>query len=208
MKYLAFLLQLFLSINSFGQSFEGEIIYMNTYKSKMPAVTDEQFVAMMGSRQEYYIKGGDYKSVVNGTFMQWQLYINKNNKLYNKMSNNAALLWNDGAINTDEVLKADLNKAVTEILGYKCDELVLTCKSGVQKYYFNASLAIDSKLYTRHLFGNWYEFLSRSNALPLKLVVDTAQFSWESIATEIKPLSLDAQFFALPADAKTMKSPY
>jgi hypothetical protein len=78
----------------------------------------------------------------------------------------------------------------------------------VQKYYFNASLVINSKLYTQHRFGNWYEFLSRSNALPLKSFVDNAQFSFESIATEVKPLSLDSQFFALPVDAKTMKSPY
>jgi hypothetical protein len=140
--------------------------------------------------------------------MQWQLYINKDNKLYNKMSNNPALLWNDGGINTDEVLKAELNKAAAEVLGYKCDELILTCKSGIQKYYFNASLPIDSKLYTRHLFGNWYEFLSRSNALPLKLVVDNAQFSWQSIATEVIPMKLEAVVFTLPADAKTMKSPY
>ncbi len=208
MKYLFFLLTLFLSISSFCQSFEGKVTYTNTYKSKMPAVTDEQLTAMMGTTQEYYIKGGDYKSVFNGTFMQWQLYINKDNKMYNKMSNSAALLWNDGATNTDEVLEATVNKTATEILGYKCDELVLTCKSGVQKYYFNASLAIDSKLYALHLFGNWHEFLSRTNALPLKSIVDNSQFYLESVATEVKTQQLNAQFFALPADAKIMKSPY
>jgi len=42
---------------------------------------------MMGSTQEYLIKGGDYKSIANGTLVQWQLFINKDNKLYNKMSN-------------------------------------------------------------------------------------------------------------------------
>ena len=32
---------------------------------------------MPGTTQEYYIKGGNYKSVTNGTLVQWQLYIEK-----------------------------------------------------------------------------------------------------------------------------------
>jgi hypothetical protein len=205
---ITFLLASFLTIISFAQSFEGKIIYKNSLKSKIAGLTDEQFTAMVGATQEYYIKGGDYKSVNNGSLVQWQLYVNKDNKLYNKMSNSEALLFNEGAANTDTVLKAFINKGVTEILGYKCDELVLTCKSGVQKYYFSSSLAVDAKLYVNHKYGNWYEYLSRSNALPLKMVIDNAQFVLESSATEIKPMKLELSFFELPANVKTMKSPY
>jgi hypothetical protein len=59
----------------------------------------------MGSSQNYIIKGGDYKSSANGTMFQWQLYINKDNKLYNKMSNSETILWNDAGAKPDEVLK-------------------------------------------------------------------------------------------------------
>ncbi len=69
-------------------------------------------------------------------------------------------MWNDGAVNPDSVLKTELNKEVVDILGYKCDELILTCKSGVQKYYFNSKLQIDPKLFENHKFGNWYQYLS------------------------------------------------
>jgi len=205
---LAILITVITSITVFGQAFEGKIVYANSYKSKNPKMTDQQWNSMMGSTQDYLIKGGDYKSISNGTLVQWQLYINKDNKLYNKMSNSETAFWNDATVQGDEVLKVEVNKNVTEILGYKCDELILTCKSGVQKYYFNAKIAVDAKLFTNHKLGNWFDFLSKSNSLPLKIVVETAQFTMESIAKEVKPMKLEATTFELPAGIRTDKSPY
>lgn len=206
MKTVSFLVATLLTIASFGQSFEGKIIYKNSYKSKLANVTDEQFTSMLGTTQTYFIRNGEYKSETNGTFVQWQLYVNKDNKLYNKMANSENLLWYDGATNSDTVLKTELNRGVTEILGYKCDELILICKSGVQKYYFNSKFSIDPSVYVNHKFGNWYDFVSRTKSLPLKSIVDNAQFTLESVATEVKPLKIEKTFFDLPTDAITMKS--
>jgi len=205
---IAIIFTVLISITLFGQTFEGKILYANSYKSKNPKITDQQWTSMMGSTQEYLIKGGDYKSIANGTLVQWQLYINKDNKLYNKMSNSETAFWNEASVQGDEVLKVEVNKGVTEILGYKCDEVVLTCKSGVQKYYFNSKLSVDTKLFINHKFGNWFDYLSKSNSLPLKSVIETAQFTMESIATEVKPMKLDTKTFELPALIKTEKSPY
>ncbi|MFP5043059.1 hypothetical protein [Parasediminibacterium sp. JCM 36343] len=196
------------AVTTFGQFFEGEIIYTNTYKSKNPKVSDQQWTSMLGSTQEYLIKGGDYKSITNGSLVQWQLYINKDNKLYNKMSNSETAFWNDASVQGDEILKVELNNGVTEILGYKCDEVILTCKSGVQKYYFNSKLSVDTKLFANHKFGNWFDYLSKSKSLPLKSVIETAQFTMESVSTEVKQMKLEAKIFELPAVIKTEKSPY
>ncbi|TBT97604.1 hypothetical protein CWI39_2849p0010, partial [Hamiltosporidium magnivora] len=178
-KTITLLLSTLFVITFFGQTFEGKVVYKNAYKCKIPNVTDEQFTSMMGSTQEYFIKNGDYKSLANGTLFQSQHYINSENKLYTKMSNSDTYLWNDAATNPDEVIKFELNKGVIEILGYKCDELVLTCKSGIQKYYFNSKLMVDTKLFVNHKFGNWYDLVSKSNALPLKLIIENTQFSLE-----------------------------
>jgi hypothetical protein len=184
---------------SFAQSFEGKISYTNAYKSKIPNVNDQQLTDMMGASQEYLVKGGDYK---------WQLYINKDNKIYSKMTSSPAALWTDCSENPDEVLKSELNKGVVEILGYKCDELVLTCKSGVQKFYFSSKLPIDSKLFEKHKFGNWAAFLAKANAVPLKIIVDNQQFTIESVATDVKPMAIDSKLLELPAGIQTQKSPY
>jgi len=192
----------------FAQSFEGEIVYKNTYKSKVPKVTDKKFSDLMGSQQNYYIKDGDYKSETNGTLMFWQLYINADNKLYSKFANSVPILWNDGSVNTDAVISAELHYNAATILGYQCDELIFNCKSGVQKYFFTSRLPVDSKLYAKHQYGNWYAYLSKANALPLKIVIDNTQFTMESTATAIKPIKLDKKMFQLPVGAKTAKSPY
>lgn len=199
---------LFTIVSTFGQNFEGKIIYANTYKSKNPQMTDQQWTSMLGATQEFLIKEGNYKSTTNGTFFQWQLYSNKENKLYNKMANSEIAFWNDASVQGDEVLKVELNKNVTEVLGYACDEVILTCKSGVQKYYFSTKLPVDIKLFVNHKFGNWFDYLAASNALPLKSVIETVQFTLVSIATNITQLKLDKQEFELPAGITTEKSPY
>jgi hypothetical protein len=191
-----------------GQSFEGEIIYHNTYKSKQPAVSNDQLNGALGATENYYIKGGNYKAEVNGALMQWQLYVNSDNKLYSKLATSPIILWNDGATNDDEVLSTELHKDAVDILGYKCDELVLKCKSGIQKYYFSTKLPVDSKLFSRHQYGNWYAYLSKANAIPLKMVIENERFNMESIATELKPMTLDNIMFILPQGVQLMKNPY
>ncbi len=208
MKHLLTILMTVISVTVFGQTFEGKITYQNSYISKLPNVQDQQFNSMMGTTQEYIIKGGDYKSSSNGTLVQWQLYINKDNKLYNKMSNSETIFWNDGITNPDSIISVVINKGVTEILGYKCDEVVLTCKSGVQKYYFNQKIAVDISLFKNHLYGNWYDFLKVSKSLPLKSIIETQQVTVVSEATDIKEMKLDDKEFRLPENAKTAKSSY
>jgi hypothetical protein len=198
----------FLTLTIFSQNFEGKIAYQNTYVSKIPNITSEQFVTMMGSTQNYIIKEGNYKSNVNRTMFQWQIYNNKENKLYTKVSNLETILWNDVAVNNDTVLKVELNKNITEVLGYKCDEVILTCKSGLQKYYYNSKFGVDISFFVKHLYGNWYDYLKEAKALPLKIITDNAQFTLTTVATEVKEMKLDDKEFQLPENSKTTKSPF
>lgn len=201
------LLVLLMCTTTFAQSFEGKIIYENSFKSKMPSLTDELFTEMMGKSWEYSMKGASYHTLSNGTLMQWQMYLPKDNKLYTKFSNSPAILWTDGAVNADSVIKSELNKNALTILGNSCDELILTCKSGIQKYYFSSKFKVDPKLFKDHKFGNWYEYVSRGKAIPLKIMIENAQFVIESTATSVKKEKVNGQLFALPADAKLEKSP-
>ena len=196
------------SMTALAQSFEGRITYANQYKSKMAGATDQQFTAIMGNTQDYFIRGGNYKSDLNGTFYQWQLYVNADNKLYSKVANSTTLIWSDGAVNSDSVISAEIHRNVMEVLGYRCDELILKCKSGVQKYYFNTKLSVDPALYEKHKYGNWFEFVSRSKSLPLKSIIDNQQFTLTSVAVSVKEMKLDSAFFTLPPNAKTVKSAY
>lgn len=209
MKNLLFFTCITLStLSALAQDFEGKLTYSSTYKNKNPQVSDEQLTAMMGVSQEYYIKEGNYKTVMNGSLMEWQLYINKENKLYTKVSSSPAALWNDGSINSDSIISVKLNKNTIEVLGYTCDELIFTCTRGIQKYYFNTSLKVSPPVFENHKFGNWYDFVKRSNALPLKMIIDTPEMTISCEATQVTEIKLDASNFQLPADMPIQKSPY
>lgn len=188
--------------------FEGKIVYKNEFKSKNPQMTDQQLATMFGATQEFYVKGNNYKSVSNGSLFLWQIYAPKENKLYSKMTNTASVYWNDAAVNTDSILKFELKKASTVILGYTCDELILTCKSGMQKYYFNSKFGVDPKLFAAHTYGNFAYYLAKSKSWPLKSYIETEHFTITSTATEVKAMVVDATIFKLPAGAKLEKSPY
>jgi hypothetical protein len=193
---------------TFAQTFEGKLTYQNSFKSKMPNITDELFTEMMGKTWVYSMKGASYHNACNGTLLQWQMYLPKDNKVYSKFSNTPAIFWNDGAVNADSVIKTELNKNVLTILGNNCDELILTCKSGVQKYYFSSKYKVDPAPFKNHKFGNWYDYISLAKAMPLKIILETVQFSLESVATAVTGEKIDDQLFALPPDAKLEKSPF
>lgn len=205
-KTITFLVAIVCALTSVAQNFEGKITFTNTYESKMPGVSDELLTKMMGSTQLYFIKDKEYKSETNGSLLMWQLYVGADNKLYNKLSNSDTLMYYDGASNSDEIIKAELKKNAAEILGYMCDELVLTCKSGTQIYYFNSNISIDPTLYENHKFGNWYDIISRTKALPLKAILVNPQFTFTSTAISIQPIQLAKEFFTLPTGAITKKS--
>ena len=124
------------------------------------------------------------------------------------MGNSPTIYWNDATANTDTILKTEVKKASAVVLGYTCDELILTCKSGVQRYYFNSKFGVDPKLYAAHTYGNFAFLLTKTKSWPLKSIIETDQFTLTSTATEIKPMVVDVTIFQLPAGVKIEKSPY
>ncbi|MES2455772.1 MAG: hypothetical protein V4594_09540 [Bacteroidota bacterium] len=185
MKLLITLLFSLCASIAFSQSLEGKIVYKNTYKSKTPNATDAQWNAMMGTVQNYYIKGGNYKSVMDGKLIQWQIYRAAENKMYNKISHYSEATANDASVNDDKVISSKVERNAAVILGYKCDKLTLNCTSGVQIYFFAPKLFIDKKLYSKHAYGNYYAYLSVANAAALKIMIDAPTFHMEGIATSV-----------------------
>ncbi len=208
MKNLAIIIFLLISVSVYAQTFEGKISYQNKYTSRMKDPNSEQLAALMGTTQEYYIKDGNYKTVTNGTLAQWQLYNNKENKLFYKMSNSADIIWSDGSVNEDTVIKIEKNKNAEIILGYSCDELILYTKGGAQKYYYNAKLSINPALFANHKYGNWYAYVKSAKAIPLKIVITNSQFTLENVATEIKKMKLEDNLFRLPENVTLKKATF
>lgn len=180
-----------------AQYFEGKIVYTNKFTSKMASVSSEQMATTMGTKQEYYIKGGNYKSVVNGTAFKLQVYDNKTNRLYNKLPDIDTLFWLDATTNNDEAISAETRHKKEKVAGVECDVLVVKTKKTTTTYYFSSKYKVNAALFEKHKYGNWYYFVKRSGALPLKIVMEGPGAVMESTATEIKPMALKADFFSL-----------
>jgi hypothetical protein len=208
MKQLILTLTLLLfALTSSAQYFEGMVVYRNTYKSKSATVTDQQYKAMFGSTLNWYIQNGCYKSDTDGSFFKSQLYIHTENRIYSKLASSDKLLYDDASYSNNPVLSSKLHKNVATILGYRCDELILNTKAGVQRYYFTHKLPINGKLYQKHKYGNWSDFLNQSNAVPLQMVIEMPQMVMTSIANQVKPMKLNPTMFTLPNGVQVVKNP-
>ena len=207
-KYFFSLSFLLLTKIIFAQSFEGEIIYQNSYKSKAAGFSDEQVKSMLGSHEEYYIKDGNYKIVTNGSVVASYYYHAKENKLYTEFQDGDRMYWNDAADNKDSVISFEVRKNAIKLLSYTCDELILHTRKGTQIYDYTSQLQIDPSLFVNHKFGNWYYYLKIAKAVPLRMVIEQDQVIMISEVVSLKPMKLSDDFFVLPAVSEIVKSPY
>ena len=189
-----------------GQSFEGEIVYSNHFTSKMQNFTDEQLAAIIGTKQEYLIKGGNYKSFLNGQSITMQLYDYKANRIYNRKPKSDTLYWFDASINTDEVVSFEIKKNAEQILGNNCDAIIMKTKTGTTTIYYTSKYKVDSRIYENHNYSNWAFYVGKTKSLPLKTVVETTSFKMESTATEIKPMELGDDYFKIDPKTPVKKS--
>jgi hypothetical protein len=189
-----------------AQNFEGEIVYRNQFTSKMKNFTDEQLGTMIGTKQEYFIREGNYKSFLNGQSITMQLYDYKNNRIYNRTPKSDTLYWFDASTNTDEVISFEINKNKEKIMGNQCDAIIIKTKTGTTTIFYSSRYKVDSKIYENHHYSNWAFYVGKAKALPLKTIIETNNFRMESTATEIKPLELGTDYFNLDSKTPIKKS--
>lgn len=208
MKNRFYLLCVFLlSITiTYSQNFEGEIIYINHFTSKMKNFTNKQLEDMIGSKQEYLIKDSCYKSFLNGQSITMQLYDPKTNRIYSRNAKSDTLYWFDASINTDEVVSYEIKKNVKKILGNQCDAIVMKTKTGTTTIFYSSRYKVDSKGYENHHYSNWAFYVGKTKALPLQTIIETSNFRMESTATEIKSLELGTDYFNINDKTPIKKS--
>jgi len=209
LKLLFLFLIASLTQNVLGQNFEGKITYKISCISNLKDYSDGQVCSGVPLTQDYFIKNGDYKFVFSDSSdYQWMLYVNKENKIYNKMSWSDTIYWKDGTEIIDTILKVEIIEKAAKICGLQCDEIIFICKDEIHKFYYNTQISVDKNIFINHKYGNLYDFYKKSNSLVLKEIVENKYLTIESCATEIKRMKIDEEFFKLPPTSIISKSPY
>lgn len=194
-------------VPAMSQNFEGQIVYKIDCVSKIENVPNESMNTLIGTRQEYFIRNGAYKSVPNGLKLAMQQYDPKSNRLYNKTTESDTLYWFDAAANADSVTSFEVKKNAETIMGNACDALIMHTLSGnTTTVYYSPKYKMDAKAFAKHKFGNWAFMVQKTNAVPLKTVLETPQFTMTSTATEVKNMKLGDGYFTVSPQAPVKKS--
>jgi hypothetical protein len=201
MKKIYFFLIFQISLSTcYAQNFEGKIIYKVIFKDSIDNFTYSSIM------QEYF-KDGNLKVISSDSLYQWSLYINSENKYYTKLANSDTLRWTDGALNHDSIISIQINKNVIKILGYNCNELIMTCNNGIKKYYYSPlNFKTDAKQFIKYKSGNWTDFLLITNSLPLMQIEDNKNTHTQIVAIETMEMKLDDTFFKLPKNSILSKN--
>jgi hypothetical protein len=207
MKYILIaILSLFSLTNFKAQNFEGKIMYNISYQSKTSGLKSEQLKAMMGTKQAYVIKGNNYKSAFNGTFMKLQMYRGDENRSYALTAKSDTLYWEDYATNKDKALSYEIKQSYDTVLGIPCDVIIIQAENSLTHYYFNTSYKVNPKMFSNHNYGNWYYIISKTKSLPLKAIYETDLYIMESEAIEITPMELKDNVFEIQNKSKVAKA--
>jgi hypothetical protein len=194
----------------FSQPFEGYLVYQNRCKSSDPNWQSDYCDLITDSLQVYYFKEGDYKyDVANAG--KWTLFKKNENKVYNKAKKQEVVYWHDTAFASgydEEIIDYKINRKATKILDYDCDELVVTTRYTIQKYYFNSVTSINPEWFKNHQKGNFDTIFSITQSIPLKtiFIIDQQGLELESVALELKKTTLDPALFAVPNNREMIEA--
>jgi hypothetical protein len=192
---LSCLLLVVIKLNS--QSFDGLIRYSNNYDSKDNNISSEQFNYLLGTKQIFAIKSGNYKSVFNGKFIKLQIYRSDENRNYSLTAKSDTLYYEDYSKNIDKALSYEIKKNQDTILGVPCDLIIVKSLNSTTSIYFNSKYSVDPEVYKNHKYGNWHYIISKTKSLPLKIINETDKFIMTSVATEIIPMKLEDNVFEI-----------
>lgn len=201
-RILSLLFFLTFSVYSQEYNFEGKLVYKINYESKSSRVSSSQLNNLMGTKQLYSIKEGNYKSVFNGIFLKFQIYRNDENRNYSLTAKSDTLYYEDYSKNKDKALSYEIKKHQDTIMGVPCDLIIVKAEKSKTSYYFNSSYKVNPELFKGHNYGNWYYIVSKTKALPLKTVTETEQYIMTSVVTEFTPTKLNDNVFEIQNKAK------
>jgi hypothetical protein len=218
MKIILFIL-LLITNHVFSQSFEGKLIYTNTFefiiseKMKQMGLTKEMFSEKMKNEGKWIdtliltYQQGNYHYLANSDPRSWTIYKPETNKIYIFQEGAGAdmCIVSDASVDVEHKMTGKmpvikkLDSLVT-VNGITCNIVRVEWKAGTYDYYYNSEqLLVDPKLFAGHIHDGWAEFLKISHALPQRIIRSAGNFVIiTSTLVKVEPSEIDSALFAIP----------
>ena len=209
---------------SYGQSFEGKLIYKVEFDIKPKEIGDfniskEQIIEKMKKDGEFYdsisvlIKGGNYVKIMNTNSEQKAIYKSNLNKIYSFQKDFDYVTITDAnkynSMNIDfkerKIEKIDSSKIIN---GISCNGIKLSWGQLAEEYYFyNTETAkLNPQLFKKHNFEYLNEILELSNSYPLEIIkILNNSIKIKMTLIDISKEPIDDKLFKLPEFEKAEK---
>lgn len=197
------------NVASYGQSFEGTIIYKTEVLTPDPImIPDSTWKEVIKSQfgekgymlQKYFYKKGNYTCEIEaGENREFQIYNPKDGLLYawHDKSDTAVIL--DSKKNIDKLAEIIDSEDSDTILGIPCKSVIVKSKRTKMKLWYNSDyLKIDSDFYKRNIYSHWEQILTKIGCFPLK--IEQREFMTHVILTviEFEEIPIDNSKFEIP----------
>ena len=202
---------------SFGQSFEGRLVYkveleMETRKFGGIEITKEQVIEKMKKEGEYFdsltvtIKQGNYLKEDNSRLQKRIIYKADANKIYTLEKDFEYVLITNAAnynarnisLQAPEVEQIDSLKTIN---GYACKLVTLSWGSLSEEQYFYTTevAALNPELFKNHNYEYFNTLIATTGAYPLEIVKKVNGFmTIRMTLVTVSEGKVDDEMFALP----------
>lgn len=204
------ILILLIGIKCNSQNFEGIITYKVEIENPNPNIVSDSVFFSRAERtfiQKYYFKENKYKSVtaINGE-KEIELYDPIKQRLYTYDQDEDIASWTDTTKRLDEIVEIKKSERTFELLGLNCKALGFSLKNGIMFFAYSDDIALSAELFEGHKYDYWWDFLSRTNAIPLKIKVSTPFSNRTLTAIDIERTKLSDDEFKVPEFEQTIES--
>lgn len=184
-----------------GDSFEGEVVYVNTYEVYDKKLSADSLSGTLGDTTILLIKKSNYKLSTNGRKRVTAVYEGEKNVWYVYQNRLDTILAVGGSARTmKSVVFESPRETNEEVLGLPCRSVAMNWNQGRNIYYFNEKLSIDPELFAGHNIDEWNQYCRISQALPLMIRYEKKGYTRIQRAIKITPRRvLDAEL-GIPKD--------
>jgi hypothetical protein len=217
MRKILSVIFVFVTLLSFGQSFEGVLTYSTDFdvseKLLKMGLTKQKMLDKMKKEGSWSdtikisYKKGNYYTLYYNNPKSWSIYKADKNKIYSMQAGEASDICTvtDASIDLEFTMTGKMptiNKldTIVNVNGVNCSIIRVKWNSGIYDYYYNQTkFNVDPILFSNHIFDGWAEFLKISKALPVKIVKTTKgmmTISMTLISSSIEVV--DEKIFSIP----------
>ena len=178
--------------------FEGKIRYKFDFASPLIKEPGTMLEPLMGRGSTLYFKEGNYRHEYEGGILEFDMYIQKENKFYQKKRNNDTVYWKDCSVADNRILDSSFLAKTDTVLGIVCDRFEIKYKEGSEVHYFNSdSVHINPKWFKNYKLNDEYLIDLREQSIYLKSEQNFEYFKIIETATQINRQTISFDKFRI-----------